>query len=436
MTGKSIGMLALTAVLLSYVLMVGPGAPSLVQASGQIAPASQQVGSQMGTVTAGRLNVRTGPGITNRVIGQLRQGERVEIVDRQSGWLKVAYPAAAEGVGWVSGAYVQVDGAAASAPRTVTAASTGSGKLVFQSRNGGDIYIVNGDGSGLRKLTSGFEPALSPDGSQVAFTRFTEPAGLYLIGADGSNERIVFGADRPRSATWAPDGQSIIFERTQRSDSCYSLPFGCLTLQEWAALSGGADCIALGGSQICIGDYPRFTLYFTNLTNYDLATGAIRDLPATMTALAPDRHPQDTRVLYLDKEGLFTTRAEGNDPPQQVVNLPNLVGPAVYSPDGRTIYGMRRLHDHWDVWRWNEDGSGATALTSQPALSPKPINNVAPSVSPDGRQVVFLTDRNGKWEMYVMNSDGSNQRPFAPQALAGITFVYDSNADRMVDWGK
>jgi Tol biopolymer transport system component len=57
-------------------------------------------------------------------------------------------------------------------------------------------------------------------------------------------------------------------------------------------------------------------------------------------------------------------------------------------------------------------------------------------VSPDGRQVVFLTDRNGKWEMYVMNSDGSNQRPFAPQALAGITFVYDSNAERMVDWGK
>jgi hypothetical protein len=35
-----------------------------------------------------------------------------------------------------------------------------------------------------------------------------------------------------------------------------------------------------------------------------------------------------------------------------------------------------------------------------------------------------------------MNSDGTNQRPLAPQALAGITLRYDFSADRTVDWGR
>ena len=53
-----------------------------------------------------------------------------------------------------------------------------------------------------------------------------------------------------------------------------------------------------------------------------------------------------------------------------------------------------------------------------------------------GRQVAFLTDRTGKWQMWVMNADGSNQRPLAPKTLSDITFQYDNNNDRMVDWGK
>ncbi len=136
------------------------------------------------------------------------------------------------------------------------------------------------------------------------------------------------------------------------------------------------------------------------------------------------------------KQGLTTTRNEGNDPSQVVVKLPNLVGQAVFSPDGQTIYGMRKLDDHWEIWRWNADGSGGSALTTPQALASRPINNVAPAVSPDGRQVAFLTDRTGKWQMWVMNADGSNQRPLAPKTLSGITFQYDNNNDRMVDWGK
>jgi signal transduction histidine kinase len=46
------------------------------------------------------------------------------------------------------------------------------GKLVFQTSNGGDIYVINADGTGLRRLTDGMELAWPPDGSRIAFTRW------------------------------------------------------------------------------------------------------------------------------------------------------------------------------------------------------------------------------------------------------------------------
>ena len=426
---------ALAIILVASIAALGIGSAPAVQAQG----AGEEVAHQTGTVLASRLNVRSGPGVTYSALGDLKQGDRVEVIGRQGSWLQIVYSASAGGTGWVRSAYVRVGGDSAASGQAIAppeTASAGSGKLVFQTRNGGDIYIMNADGTGLRKLTSGFEPELSPDGTQVAFTRFSEPMGLYLINADGTNEHLVFGANRPRSPTWTSDGQSLIVEWSPSSKDCFISPFGCVTEEEWYARTGGSDCMQGRDQPVCLGDFSKYSLYDTNLTRVDLPTGAERDLPASHSAVAPNQNPQDDRVLYLDKQGLTTTRNEGNDPSQVVVKLPNLVGQAVFSPDGQTIFGMRKLHDHWEIWRWNADGSGGAALTTPQALASRPINNVAPAVSPDGRQVVFLTDRTGKWQMWVMNADGSNQRPLAPKTLSGITFQYDNNNDRMVDWGK
>lgn len=421
---------------LAVLLMAGIGT---VQATHLAAPAFSarwQAGDQTGAVSAGRLNVRSGPGITNAVLGQLRQGDRVEIIDSRNGWLQITYPASTTGAAWVSGAYVQIDGQAlpsALATRTpATTAQPNGGTLVFQTVNGGDIYVINADGSGLRKLTSGFEPALSPDGTQVAFTRFSVPMGLYLINSDGSNERLVFGAVRARSPSWTPDGSAVVVEYSPRSEDCRWYRGNCLTEGAWNAISGGEECIG----ETCYNSLRRFTRNFTNLARVDLAGGGKSDLAAADTAVAPVQHPSSDAVLYLDREGLYTTSATGSAGPGLLIHQPNLVGPGVYSPDGKAIFGMLKTGDRWDIVRWNADGSNPVALTGQPAGASRLVNNVAPAVSPNGREVAFLTDRNGPWELYRMNADGSNQRPFAPQALAGIDFSYDFNADRTVNWGK
>jgi hypothetical protein len=322
------------------------------------------------------------------------------------------------------------------AARPVAGRPALAGKLAFQTSNGGDIYIMNADGSGLRRLTYGFDPAFSPDGNQVAFARWDEPRGLWVINADGSGERLLIGANRARSPAWSPDGRAIVFEREVGSTTCLQSPFGCQSAEEWLALFGGQPCLTTPFGSFCIADFPQVSSSLTGLVHYDLSSGAGRDLPASQTATSPRYKPDSTAVLYLDKQGLALTQTVGDEPPQRLVPIPPLLAPATYSPDGQFIYAARYAGNRWDLWRWRADGSQPAALTVPDPLAAQPANHVAPAVSPDGDSVAFLTDRSGRWELWIMNSDGTNPRPLAPQALAGITLRYDFAADRTVDWGR
>jgi TolB protein len=94
------------------------------------------------------------------------------------------------------------------------------------------IWAVHADGTGSTNLTSslapGLEPAWSPDGTRLAFTRPTvvnQGLGLYyddvwVMNADGSGQRQLthtqyssmahtYGASAP---AWSPDGSVILFQ--------------------------------------------------------------------------------------------------------------------------------------------------------------------------------------------------------------------------------
>lgn len=82
-----------------------------------------------------------------------------------------------------------------------------------------DIFKVNFKGEQVQKITNGpsgamnVEPAISPDGSKIAFS--SDRAGrpmIYIMDIDGSNiQRITMGGDFNSSPSWSPDGKKIAF---------------------------------------------------------------------------------------------------------------------------------------------------------------------------------------------------------------------------------
>jgi Tol biopolymer transport system component len=97
-------------------------------------------------------------------------------------------------------------------------------KIAFRSgREGsGEIYVVNADGSGLRRLTrnpaSDGGPMWSPDGRKILFQRFRGGnSDIYVMNADGGGQRNLTPEVRPAriardsSPTWSPDGRRIAF---------------------------------------------------------------------------------------------------------------------------------------------------------------------------------------------------------------------------------
>jgi TolB protein len=81
-----------------------------------------------------------------------------------------------------------------------------------------DIYVINVDGSGLTQLTrdSGLNgsPSWSPDGKQIAFVSNRDLDGkekIWIMNADGTNQRIISTGVYGGLPAWSPDGNKILF---------------------------------------------------------------------------------------------------------------------------------------------------------------------------------------------------------------------------------
>jgi Tol biopolymer transport system component len=101
-----------------------------------------------------------------------------------------------------------------------------NGKITFVSERFGvwdaDIFMVNPDGTGLQRLTnepfSLGEPAWSPDGQKIAFSREDGTATeIYIMESNGEQLTLLtnYALAYHRFPAWSPDGQKIAFESAQ-----------------------------------------------------------------------------------------------------------------------------------------------------------------------------------------------------------------------------
>lgn len=219
---------------------------------------------------------------------------------------------------------------------------------------GSDIYLMHGDGTGPRKLSSGVAPAWSPDGKRVAFSDNNDYAGgdLRSVNVDGSDSLSL--SARGTFPSWAPDGERLAFNWPCDEQA------GRPCSPEQPELACGPEC----GIGIVARD----------------GTGVRR----LGTGLWPDWAPSG-RIIFTD--GVAEE-------------------PCEYQTTFATFAGDVRVQQpecELPVWVMNADGSGRTRLPIDKAISP--------TWSRDGRRIAYYTETAG---VFIANSDGSGIVKVAP----------------------
>lgn len=443
------------------------------------------------TASGSRLNVRTGPGATYAIVAKATSGQvyTAHARNADSDWIQILINADQDG--WVAAQYVKLSAPVNELPLSTTisnplpaqvaipttqviavesaqtepvpiqtkdepatqatalvpvsasqptqasaSAATGrQGTLVFQASQGGAIYVYQMASGAMHQLTHGFDPAISPDGSQVAFTRSGGENGLYLINIDGSNERKIFGErETLRSPKWSPDGNWIVFSEVPDTYQCYLMGQQCLTRTDLKKRfpNFAQDPDALDAF---VADLDVVVNELWSLARVNVDGQEYRDIPALDSARTPDWSASG--IVYQSKAGLQRT-ADGTDAENKVVIPDHYVQDPDWQPNGGRIVYQSRRGSHWEIFAVNDDGGGQVALTRpETALVDQLPSNVSPAWSPDGQYIVFLSNREenheaGAWRIWVMNADGSNQHPLP----INVTIDYTYTGEQMISWGN
>jgi dipeptidyl aminopeptidase/acylaminoacyl peptidase len=184
------------------------------------------------------------------------------------------------------------------------------------------------------------QPALSPDGSQIAFTVLTfestgEHSRIWVMGADGASPTaLTFGPPSEPSdfePTWSPDGQWIVFNR---NGTLYQIR---------------PDGTGLAEANLCLDGF------------------------CGQPAWSPDGH----RMAYSAGGDIWVKDLDLNTV-QQLTTSPDQEDTPRWSPDGTMLAYQRVIQERIQVFRILADGTGAINLSNAsvseawPAWGPLP----------------------------------------------------------------
>ena len=282
-----------------------------------------------------------------------------------------------------------------------------------------DIYVMNADGSGRRRLTRSpqhdGDPVWSPDGRRLAFVRVRGGrSDIYVVDADGGGLRrlahaIAFrpmpGAPSSGFAanpTWSPDGGRIAFmSNRDGTDDIFVVNADGSGLRNLTRSQGNRTRIWHGREHKRIFWSSPDEQWSPDGRKIVFRSERERPSASERAACRPRCRRDEIFVINVDGSGL-----------RRLTDNWRSDGAPVWSPDGRKLLFLRSswdsAHASGDVYVMNADGSGQRNVT--PSVRYPLATHSAPAWSPDGRKILFVSNRGGNGEVYTMNADGSGLR--------------------------
>ncbi|HEY0544331.1 MAG TPA: FG-GAP-like repeat-containing protein [Pyrinomonadaceae bacterium] len=294
-------------------------------------------------------------------------------------------------------------------------------KIVF-SRSGSSIFVINLDGMNEQNLSQGIddrEPAWSSDGTKIAFVRKATATlnGIYLMDVNGANQvRIIADqqvslGNENNSPSWqpvaSPPNTFVISGRITRSGvglSGVTLYLNGSTATTMTDAFGNYQFNNLpAGGMYSVTPWLLKHLFTPPSRTFILNANQIADFTAQETCQGVNCVTNGGKIAFVRNDAeIYVMNPDGSGQ-TNVTNNAATDKDASYSPDGSKIVFSTNRDGNYEVYAMNADGSSPLRLTNQTG------DDAFPSYSPDGSHIVFTTTRDGNKEIYTMNADGSNQ---------------------------
>ena len=250
-------------------------------------------------------------------------------------------------------------------------------RIAFRRRRAdgsSDVWMVDSDGHGLRRVTSDssivYSPAFSPDAERLLFVSYRDGApGVY-------EKELASGAVRPISTVrgvnltpvYDPGGGHVYLARTMTANG----------------REAGTEVVRLQLDPLCCAE---------RVTSTDPGD-----------ALNPTVSPDGRRIAYeatpLGEQQIYVAPSGGGSPEivsRYVYGERGSAAAPDWSPTGDRIAYQTWVDGGFQIATVNPDGSDRRILTSEGTSE-------EPSWAPDGRHLVFRSTREGYHALWVLDT--------------------------------
>jgi len=235
----------------------------------------------------------------------------------------------------------------------------------------GGIYAVRPGGTELHLIGAagvGISLAWAPDGTRLAYDEAPGPGRCtaYVVSADGTGRMDLIGntGEFPVTLAWSPDGQTIAFQSQDEPEPGVYLIGADGTDERRVPNTGeaGSVCWSPDGRLLAVLDCDGPGIYTIGLDG-----GGRRRVTATQAWPGFAWSPSSGLIAFYAPaaDELRLIRPDGTD--EHALPLPP--GPwtgTSWSPDGTRIALCQQAADRSTIWVANADGTGLTQLTDGP----------------------------------------------------------------------